>query len=205
VVERGLEAEGGPTEPALATYPARRFVQAGGLTVVHDGLAEYELVDIREGRAHELAITLLRASGMLSQGPMASRPLPAGPLIPLEGPQLQKPVWFRYAVATGEVDPYALADEVLVPLLVTPGAGDTGETADLPASGSALTVEGAEVSAVRREGGGLRVRVVNPTAETATVSLPGRQGWLVDLRGRPICAFETAFELRPWGIATLAL
>jgi hypothetical protein len=205
MVERGLEAEGGPTEPALATYPARRFVQAGGLTVVHDGLAEYELVDIREGRAHELAITLLRASGMLSQGPMASRPLPAGPLIPLEGPQLQKPVWFRYAVATGEVDPYALADEVLVPLLVTPGAGDTGETADLPASGSALTVEGAEVSAVRREGGGLRVRVVNPTAETATVSLPGRQGWLVDLRGRPICAFETAFELRPWGIATLAL
>jgi mannosylglycerate hydrolase len=205
MVERGLEAEGGPTEPALATYPARRFVQAGGLTVVHDGLAEYELVDIREGRAHELAITLLRASGMLSQGPMASRPLPAGPLIPLEGPQLQKPVRFRYAVATGEVDPYALADEVLVPLLVTHGAGDTGETADLPAHGSALTVEGAEVSAVRREGGGLRVRVVNPTAETARVSLPGRQGWLVDLRGRPISAFESRFELRPWGIATLAL
>jgi alpha-mannosidase len=203
VVERGLEAEGGPTEPALATYPARRFVQAGGLTVVHDGLAEYELVDIHDGKAHELAITLLRASGMLSQGPMASRPLPAGPLIPLEGPQLQKPVRFRYAVATGDVDPYALADEVLVPLLVT--RGDASETADLPARGSALTVAGAEVSAVHREGGGLRVRVVNPTAEVATVSLPGRQGWLVDLRGRPLAPFETSFELRPWGIATLAI
>jgi len=31
VVERGLEAEGGPTERGLPTYPSRRFVSAGGL------------------------------------------------------------------------------------------------------------------------------------------------------------------------------
>jgi mannosylglycerate hydrolase len=80
-------------------------VQAGGLTVVHDGLAEYELVDVRDGRAHELALTVLRANGMLSQGPMATRPLPAGPLIPLEGPQLRGPVVQRYALTTRPVDP----------------------------------------------------------------------------------------------------
>lgn len=245
VVERGLEAEGGPTEAPLATYPARRFVQAGGLTVVHDGLAEYELVDIRpvtgihaaddghgapagptdgdgagEPVAHELALTVLRASGMLSQGPMTTRPLPAGPLIRTEGSQLLKPVTSRYAVAVGDVDPYALADEVLVPLLVTSGGASSGPTADrgtdeaaapleattaLPLQGSALEVEGAEVSAVLREAGGLRVRVVNPTADATSVRLPGRQGWLVDLRGRPIEPFEESFDLRPWGFATLAL
>ena len=34
---RGLTAEGGPTELGLPTFPSRRFVRAGGLTVVHEG------------------------------------------------------------------------------------------------------------------------------------------------------------------------
>jgi hypothetical protein len=205
-VERGLEAEGGPTEAPLPTYPALRFVQAGGLTVVHDGVAEYELVDIQDGQAHELALTLLRCTGMLSQVPMPTRPLPAGPLIRLEGPQLQKRLSRRYAVAVGEADPFALADEVLVPLrVVEPSDGSGGGDADLPAAGSALAVEGAVVSAVVREGGALTVRVFNPRDEPAEVRIDGRRGWLVDLRGRPIAPFEGVFTLRPWGIATAAL
>jgi hypothetical protein len=215
VVERGLVAEGGPTEAPLPTYPAQRFVQAGGLTVVHDGVSEYELVDVRDGAAHELALTLLRASGMLSQRPMATRPLPAGPLIALDGSQLQQRLTLHYAVAIGDVDPYALADEVLVPLRVAgadghsggttaaaSGAGDAGDATDLPTVGSALTVEGAVVSAVVREGDALVVRVFNPTSEAAEVALDGHHGWLVDLRGRPLVPFEGGFSLRPWGIAT---
>ena len=214
-MERGLEAEGGPTEAPLPTYPALRFVQAGGLTVVHDGVAEYELVAIRDGQAHELALTLLRCTGMLSQVPMPTRPLPAGPLIRLEGPQLQKRLTRRYAVAVGDVDPFALADEVLVPLQVVepsqgaelsePSDGPGGSAADLPAAGSALAVEGAVVSAVVREGGALIVRVFNPHDEPAEVHIDGRHGWLVDLRGRPLAPFEGSFTLRPWGIATAAL
>jgi alpha-mannosidase len=205
-VERGLEAEGGPTEAPLPTYPALRFVQAGGLTVVHDGVAEYELVDIQDGQAHELALTLLRCTGMLSQVPMPTRPLPAGPLIRLEGPQLQKRLTRRYAVAVGEADPFALADEVLVPLrVVEPSDGSGGGDADLPAAGSALAVEGAVVSAVVREGGALTVRVFNPRDEPAEVRIDGRCGWLVDLRGRAMAPFEGSFTLRPWGIATAAL
>src|SRR5690606_10631848 len=79
VVERGTTAEGGPTERGLPTFPSRRFVQAGEVTLVHDGLLEYELVDLDgDGAAHALALTLARCTGMLSQGPMAYRPLPAG-------------------------------------------------------------------------------------------------------------------------------
>jgi 2-O-(6-phospho-alpha-D-mannosyl)-D-glycerate hydrolase len=218
IVERGLEAEGGPTEAPLPTYPALRFVQAGGLTVVHDGVAEYELVGIHGGRAHELALTLLRCTGMLSQVPMPTRPLPAGPLIGMEGPQLQRRLTRRYAVAVGGLDPFTLADEMLVPLQVVPPSEGTGAwdaaraaravdvaDADLPAAGSALAVEGAVVSAVTREGGGLAVRVFNPRDEPAEVRIDGRHGWLVDLRGRPLGPFEGSFTLRPWGIATAAL
>jgi mannosylglycerate hydrolase len=216
VVERGLTAEGGPTEAPLATYPAQRFVQAGGVTVVHDGVTEYELVDVRDGAAHELALTLLRATGMLSQVPMPTRPLPAGPLVPAGDAQLQTRVTRRYAVAVGDdVDPYALADEVLVPLRV--GGGDAAVRgpnpsgaaatipADLPATGSGLEVAGAVVSSVVRQGDGLVVRVFNPAGTETTVRLPGRRGWLVDLRGRPVEPFEGWFLLRARGIATVAL
>ncbi|MGH9113024.1 MAG: glycoside hydrolase family 38 C-terminal domain-containing protein, partial [Acidimicrobiales bacterium] len=233
VVERGLEAEGGPTEAPLPTYPALRFVQAGGLTIVHEGVTEYELVDLHDGpgperpgaehgereahvEAHELATTLLRSTGMLSQAPMPTRPLPAGPLIRMEGPQLQKRVTLRYAVAIGAVDPYGLADAVLVPLRVAGrpvrSAGVAAPDPEVPAIapirpavGSALTVEGAEVSAVVREGGSLVVRVFNPGDAPTTVRIHGRQGWLVDLRGRPLEPFEGSFPLRPWGVATASL
>jgi hypothetical protein len=202
VVERGLDAEGGPTELGLPTFPSKRFVQAGGLTVVHDGVREYELTDIRDGRAHELALTLARCTGLLSQGPMATRPLPAGPITPMEGSQLQKPIVATYALHVGAADPFALADDVLVPLQVLRTTSGSGENA---VSGQALSVDGAPVSSLRRAAGRLELRVFNPTADTTTVTIDGRRGWLVDLRGRPIEAFEERFTLEPWRIATAVL
>ena len=71
-----------------------------------------------------------------------------------------------------------------------------------PASASALEVEGAEVSAVRRQAGMLEVRVFNPTERTATVTMGARSGWLVDLRGRTLEPVDGSFDLRPFGIAT---
>ena len=198
VAERGLEAEGGPTEQGLPTYPSRRFVQAGGLTVVHEGLLEYELVDIRHQGAQALALTLLRSTGILSRVEMAYRQLPAGPPLPVEGAQLLGPVEARYALQMGDTDPYALVDDAFLPLrvLATDGGGERAS------SGSALAVEGAEVSALRRNADGLEVRVFNPSSEPTTVQLPGRSGWLVDLRGRPLEPFDGSFPLRPWAITT---
>ena len=46
MVRRPLWAEGGPNEWGVPTFPSRRFVRAGGLTVTHEGLCEYELVDL---------------------------------------------------------------------------------------------------------------------------------------------------------------
>jgi alpha-mannosidase len=202
IVERGLTAEGGPTERGVPTYPSRRFVRAGGLTVAHEGLLEYELVDVADGAARTLAITLLRCTGMLSQGPMATRPLPAGPLTAMEGPQQQTRVSASFAVHVGGRDPYAVADDAFLPLQITRGGGAGAAGA---ADGQGLAVAGAEVSAIVREAGQLHVRVFNPSDERTTVTIDGRQGWLLDLRGRPLLAFEGAFELGPWQIATAAL
>jgi mannosylglycerate hydrolase len=197
-VERGLTAEGGVTERGLPTFPSRRFVTAGGLTLVHEGLLEYELVD--DGQA--LALTLLRCVGILSGTNLAYRPLPAGPPLPVAGAQMPGRHVLRYAVAVGDHDPYAVVDDAFLPLLVASGSGEGPR----PASGSALTITGAQVSAVRRVGGGrLEVRVFNPGDEEATVDLGGRTGWLVDLRDRPVEPVTGSFRLRPWGIATAHL
>ncbi|HXQ62682.1 MAG TPA: hypothetical protein VN796_10130 [Acidimicrobiales bacterium] len=200
IVRRGLETEGRPDEFGLPTFPSRRFVTAGGLTVAHEGLLEYELVDIDDtGSAHTIAVTLLRSTGMLSRLGMAYRPLPAGPITPVAGLQLQgRPIEARYALCTGCDDPYAMADDSFLPLELVhaPGGGGRAST------GSALEIEGAEVSAVRREAGMLEVRVFNPTDEATTVRVGDRSGWLVDLRGRTLDDFDGSFELGASAVAT---
>jgi hypothetical protein len=206
VVERGLTAEGRPDEVGLPTAPARRFVSAGGLTVVHDGVCEYELIDIAPASvgdtASTMALTVLRSTGMLSRAGMTYRPFPAGPQTPVEGLQMTgRRIVLHYALATGVDDPYALADDVLLPLEVVISRGG-GTRAP---SGSQLSISGAEVSSVRRDGGVLEVRMFNPKAERTKVSIPGRHGWLVDLRGYPQNPFEDSFDLRPFGLATARL
>ncbi len=202
-VERGLTAEGRGEEFGLPTFPSRRFVQAGRLTVVHEGLHEYELIGIDdENRAHEIAITLLRSTAMLSRLGMTYRPLPAGPLTYVEGLQMVgKKIIARYAIGLDVADPFAFADDILVPLdtVHAPGGGSR------PASGSNLQVAGAEVSSVRRVEGVLEIRVFNTSSETTLVEIPHRSGWLVDLRGRGLEPIENSFSLRGHGIATIRL
>jgi len=210
VVERQLRGEGGPMERAMGTYPSRRFVRADDLTVVHDGLLEYELVaedglelpaGATAGRA--IALTLLRSTGMLSRVDLPYRPVSAGPPVPTPGAQLEGATTASYAVTIDPtVDPYAMADDVLIPLRTSRVRGGGPVTDDRCAG---LIVEGAEVSALRRERGALTVRVFNPGPTTTTMRIRGRRGWVEDLRGRPQAAFSGAMELGPFQIVTVRL
>lgn len=209
-VRRGLDVEGGPNEVGLPTFPSRRFVAAGGLLAVHEGLSEYELVDIEAGddgerRAGALALTLLRSVGVVSQGPMAMRSVPAGPPTPTPAAQMPGAHRVELALHVAGRDPYAVADEAFTPLLTAHLRGN--HLGDPAASGSALEVTGAEVTALtRRADGRLELRVVNPSDEPATVSVPGRTGEVTDLAGAPTGeAFTATRPLRPWEILTLAL
>jgi hypothetical protein len=197
VVDRSLRSEGGPHERELPTQPAKRFVQTGGLTAIVDGVTEYEVVD----GGNTLALTLLRATAMLSRIEMTYRPQPAGPPIVLRGSQMLGPVEARYAIAFGDVDPFALADDFLVPLEVAIAPGD-GPGRD---EGQALSVTGAEVSSVRRVPGGIEVRLWNPSTEPAIASIADGVGWVVDLRGRPLRPFEGSASLKAAEIVTIRM
>jgi mannosylglycerate hydrolase len=216
VVDRGLTAEGGPNEFGLPTFVSRRFVDASdgsaGLALVHDGLLEYELVTDDGKKGSEVALTLLRATGYLSRLQLSMRASPAGYPYPLEGPQVLGRRTFDYALLPHRGDwrdanLYDAADEALVPLERIRAGGVAGSRRE--PTGARLRVEGARVSAVLREPGGLLARVFNPSPDrsTAAVEQDGTPatGWTVDLVGRPVAPFEGAVELRPWEIATLRL
>src|SRR5262249_33579613 len=148
-------------EEGLPQFPARRFVNAGGLHVVFDGVMEYELVDVDRGSAGSLALTLARCTATLSQMPMATRPLPAGPLQPLEGSQLQKPIEITYGISLEpDADPYTIADELSLPLWTTRA---TGSAASSPTHGRVLDLDlgRAQVSSLRRRAGAIELRVFN--------------------------------------------
>jgi mannosylglycerate hydrolase len=225
-VHRGLSAEGGPHEFGLPTFVSRRFVDGSGTTgddrhvglaLVHDGLLEYEVVGLHDGVGTELALTLVRATGYLSRSEPVLRPNPAGPLDRLEGPQLQTALALDYAVVLHRGDAYdaglaGVADDVLVPLERVRGGGWPGASA--PASGRRLEVQGAEVSALLRDGtGALVVRVVNRTPSDATVTVRSHSGvtsapavgHAIDLTGAELAPFEGQRMLRPWEMLTFRL
>ena len=212
VVERGLETEGGPHEYALPTWVSRRFVDcsdgAQGLGLVHDGLLEYEVVN--EGT--ELALTLLRSVGYLSRSEMKLRPNPAGPLLTVEGAQVQKRVQMRYCVVPHSGDwvnaeMNSIADRFLIPLETTSATGSA--SADRESIGSALQVTGAVVSTLRREAGALILRAFNPLKTTALLEISVGErpalGEVIDLIGEALSPFTGTLALRPNEIVTLRL
>jgi hypothetical protein len=83
LVERPLVGEGGEGEVPSPTWPARHVVIASDVTVLHEGVFEYEIPG-----AQEIAVTLLRAVGCISRESLATRPWPAGPGTPTPDAQM---------------------------------------------------------------------------------------------------------------------
>jgi alpha-mannosidase len=186
VVERGLEAEGGHGEVPLPTFPARGFVDAGGVAVLLDHVMEYELL---EGR--ELALTLLRSIGLISRADNPYREVNAGPEVPIPAAQLRGP-WsivfalFPHSGSWLEAGVLRQMEHYQHPLLAAQG---TGERAQVPErAGPELRGEGVVLSALRRRGDRLEARIVNEQPRAATATLAGQ-----------------AVDLRPWEIRTVSV
>lgn len=212
VVARGLEAEGGPNEVGLPTFPSRRFVEAGGLLVAHHGLCEYELVDVTgepgQERAGALALTLLRCVGVISQGPMAMRSLPAGPATPTPAAQMAGPqhleLVLRVRGAGGAAAGAAVSDLAFTPLLTARMPGGSG-LGDPEAWGQALRTD-AEVSSLTRRADGRQELRVYAGAEASVLRVEGRSGDVTDLAGNPTGdRLDDEIALRPHQIVTVAL
>jgi mannosylglycerate hydrolase len=219
VVERATSAEGGHGEVPLPTFPASGFVDAGGVAVLLDQVTEYELLT----GPPELALTLLRSVGQISRDIHRYRDEPAGPQTPTPGAQCLGPV-----TASLAVQPHAGAwhqDGVLTQmecfrhdLLTAAGrqprdpAGDAPEPP--PSPGLAIEGDGVTLSALRRRGDWLELRlaVQHPAPVTATVTVPGGlvAAREADLLGRagaglPVAGGSLRLDLAAWEIRTVQL
>lgn len=97
VTDRGRLGEGGWGEYPLPTYPAARFVHAGHTSLLLTKHSEYEVVTA--GDRDLLALTLLRAVGMMSVNVHPLRDEPAGGEFPVPGAQyLGVPVRTSFAI-----------------------------------------------------------------------------------------------------------
>jgi alpha-mannosidase len=214
VVERTGAPEAGHGEVPLPTYPARTFVDAGGAAILCGHVIEYELVDGRE-----LAVTVLRATGLISRDDNAFREDPAGPQVATPDGQCRR-AW-RFALA---VMPHAgqwreapvldATERYRAHLVAASGTGLDPE-AGLPASRIGLEVAGRGVvlSALRRVGDELELRIVaeHPDADEAIVRGTFETAREVDLLGEPVGApldvrdGALRLPIRPWEIRTLRL
>jgi mannosylglycerate hydrolase len=156
VVERGLEAEAGFGEVALPTFPAYGFVDAGGVAALLDHAMEYELVGGRE-----LALTILRATGLISRSAHRYRESPAGPELAIPDAQCRRPwsIGFALFPHDGTWHEAGVLDQLeryRHPFLVAPGRALDGPRA---ASGPELSGEGVVLSGLRRRGRRLEATV----------------------------------------------
>ncbi len=212
VVERGLVPESGHGEVPLPTYPARGFVHAEGATVLLDHVTEYELVDGRE-----LALTLLRSTGLISRNDNPNREDPAGGEFPIPDAQMLRDWSIGFAIAPHagsweQLGAVAWADRYAHPALTVEGTADRS-TGLSSAVGLRLDAEGVVLSAVRRRGDWLEVRLVAERPDPARATLRGafREARMVDLLGRPsgtlpdVADGALTVELGAWELLTVQL
>jgi alpha-mannosidase len=177
VVERGLAGEGGYHEVPLATFPAHGWVDAGGLAILLDHVGEYEVTD--DGR--EIALTLLRSTGLISRNANPYRQDPAGPEIAIPDAQMRGPWHIGFALFPHAGDWLAgvpaAAEAYRRRLLWAHGSAAADAPWPPPAAGAQameLVGDAVTLSALRRRGDGwLEARVVNLASEPRRAILRG--------------------------------
>ncbi len=100
VTTRGRIGEGGPVgEFPLPTYPVARFVHAGRASLIVTKHSEYEIVADPQSGVDAIALTLVRAVGLMSVNVHPLRDEPAGAEFPVPGAQyLGTPVATEFAI-----------------------------------------------------------------------------------------------------------
>ncbi|CAN5155129.1 hypothetical protein BH18ACT12_BH18ACT12_16180 [soil metagenome] len=177
VVERGLEIEGGYGEVAVPTFPASGFVAAGGIALLLDHVTEYEVV------GDELALTVLRSTGLISRNDNPWREDPAGPSLPIPAAQMRGQHSFSFAYYPSEDSVLEQTERFRHAFLTAQGTTDTNKLRSQ--TGPVLEGSGDVVLSALQPG---RARIVNESPDAQLVSLSGAK-----------------LELRPWEIRNVSL
>jgi alpha-mannosidase len=163
IVERGRQPEGGYGEVALATYPASSFVAAGGIVLLLEHVTEYELLD------GELALTVLRSTGLISRNDNRYREDPAGPSLAIPAAQLHGPCSFSFAYLPGIDDVLENTEAFRLPFVSVPGQSAAAELAE--EAGPALEGHGVVLTSLRSD----RARLVNESPFDVDATFAGRR------------------------------
>jgi mannosylglycerate hydrolase len=199
VTRRGRTAEGGWGEYPLPTFPATSFVSAGNAHVLLAKLTEYEVVtpagaDGADG-GDELALSLLRAVGLMSVNVHPLRDEPAGSEFPVPGAQyIGTAVTTRLGVLPHSggwerAEVARWAEVFRHDPVVCRGSAPTSTPLPPPVAGPVLTGP-AVLTSLRavpgRHGRVVEARLASVSDAPADVRLstPGEEAWQVtDLRG----------------------
>jgi mannosylglycerate hydrolase len=165
IVERGREPEGGYGEVALATYPASSFVAAGGIVLLLEHVTEYELLD------DELALTVLRSTGLISRNDNRYREEPAGPSLPIPAAQMHGPWSFSFGYLPGikEMDVLANAEAFRLPFLSAAGRSRDAQLSEQ--AGPSIEGHGVVLTSLRASG----ARLVNESPFPVDATFAGRK------------------------------
>jgi len=163
IVQRGRAPEGGYGEVALATYPASSLVAAGGVLVLLEHVTEYELLD------GELALTVLRSTGLISRNDNRYREDPAGPSVPIPAAQLRGPWSFSFAYAPDIEDVLGCAEAFRLPFLTA--AGRSGAAELTTHAGPSIEGHGVVLTSLRSGG----ARLVNESPNRVDATFAGRK------------------------------
>jgi len=212
VVTRSMTGEGGYHEEPLGTYPAHGWVDAGGLGILLRHLTEYELAAGSPESRRELAITLLRSTGLISRNDNPYRQDPAGPEMPIPNAQMRGRREMTFALLPHAGDwsdgrvPEA-AERYRHELLAAAGAAPPDQAWPPPGAGDpTLALDGRDVvlsSLRRRADGWIEIRVVNLADRAVSAALRGAitDARSTTLRGEP----GESLEIDDGGLLWLAL
>ena len=177
IVERDSNPEGGYGEATIATYPASAWVAAGGIALLLEHVTEYEVTGA------ELALTILRSTGLISRPDNPWREDPAGPTQPIPAAQLRGQRSFSFAYCPSTENVHDSAERFRCPFITAAGGAAGGELGS--ATGPELEGEKSVVLTAYLKD---RARLVNESDTPQTVRFSG-----------------TELELRPWEIRTITL
>ena len=221
-VTRPMTGEGGYQEEPLGTYPAHGWVDAGGLAVILRHLVEYELTAGAAPSGRELAITLLRSTGLISRNENPYRQDPAGPEIAIPDAQMRGRWEMSFALyphggAWTDGGVAAVAESYRHDLVAAAGSAPLdAEWPPAAAGDPALTLDGRHVafsSLRRRADGWLEARLVNLADSPVSATLRGSitDARVATLRGEPGRSLEPGgqgdltLDLGPAEILTVQL
>lgn len=185
-------------EMRVVVNPSLSAIEAGSLLFLHRAMQEYEILHgLQEAGGQQLGVTLIRSVGWLSRRDLVTRGVGAGPDMATPDAQCLGTERFEFQIAIDQhnrdtsaeagpeataqatVHPLVLAERFRRPLMVLRGHTERW--------GAEIEIDNAnlQVSAIRRVGDAIELRLWNPTDAVQSLSISSGVWMRVNADGSP--------------------